>query len=188
MLGALHMRRRAAALAAIGALGTATPAAAATGDTAKARLALPIPASERLGQATAAKSGLPSTTVQPRSTPLPSRTYSPPTRGFPLPGSAQTQTPRPTPQANPLVPSRIGRTAPALSATSHRAGGSISREAIVAAALAALLALACLAWGVARAFALEPRWLVSLRHSMAEAGSRASATWAELADWARLGH
>ena len=35
--------------------------------------------------------------------------------------------------------------------------------------------------------AYEPRWVLSMRHSMDEAGMRASATFAELKDWARLG-
>jgi hypothetical protein len=57
----------------------------------------------------------------------------------------------------------------------------------VIAVLAALLVLACAAWALARRSAFEPRWLLSLRHAMAEAGFRASATWSEFADWARLG-
>jgi hypothetical protein len=35
--------------------------------------------------------------------------------------------------------------------------------------------------------AYEPRWVLSMRHSMGEAGMRASATFDELKDWARLG-
>jgi hypothetical protein len=53
--------------------------------------------------------------------------------------------------------------------------------------LAALIALGCLAWAAARMLALEPRWTLSLRHALVEAGFRASATWAEFADWLRLG-
>jgi hypothetical protein len=53
--------------------------------------------------------------------------------------------------------------------------------------IAALLLLACAAWAFARSRAYEPRWLVSMRHAMAEAGFRTSATWAEFTDWARLG-
>ena len=44
------------------------------------------------------------------------------------------------------------------------------REAVVLAAIAALLLLACAAWAFARSRAYEPHWLVSLRHAMAEAG------------------
>jgi hypothetical protein len=57
----------------------------------------------------------------------------------------------------------------------------------VIAALAALLVLGCAAWALARSKAFEPHWLLSLRHAMAEAGFRASETWSEFADWARLG-
>ncbi len=65
--------------------------------------------------------------------------------------------------------------------------GHVSTEAIVLAAIAALLLLACAAWAFARSRAYEPHWLVSMRHAMAEAGFRTSATWAEFTDWARLG-
>jgi len=63
----------------------------------------------------------------------------------------------------------------------------LSTAAIALAALGALLALICLAWALARARAYDPHWARSLRHSLAEGGFRASATWAEFSDWARLG-
>jgi hypothetical protein len=63
----------------------------------------------------------------------------------------------------------------------------LSTAGVVLVVLAALIALGCLAWAAARMLALEPRWTLSLRHALAEAGFRASATWAELADWMRLG-
>ena len=66
--------------------------------------------------------------------------------------------------------------------------GGLSAGGIVVAALAALVALLCLLWAIARMLAFEPRWGIALRHSVAEAGFRAAATWAELRDWARLGH
>ncbi|HWX44257.1 MAG TPA: hypothetical protein VNY52_02930 [Solirubrobacteraceae bacterium] len=70
-----------------------------------------------------------------------------------------------------------------------RAGSatSLSTGAIVAAALAVLLIVVCLAWGAARWWAYEPRWVVSLRHCLAEAGWRLAGTWDEFSDWARLG-
>jgi hypothetical protein len=64
---------------------------------------------------------------------------------------------------------------------------SLSTAAIAAVIVAAVLVLACIAWALARRRAFEPHWLLSLRHAMAEAGFRLSATWAEFADWARLG-
>ncbi len=65
--------------------------------------------------------------------------------------------------------------------------GKLSNAAIAAVAIAAIAIVCCLAWGIGRMTAFEPRWLQSLRHSIAEAGFRASATWAEFSDWARLG-
>jgi cytochrome b len=65
---------------------------------------------------------------------------------------------------------------------------TVSTGAIVVAVLAALLALGCLVWGLARLLAFEPRWALSMRHAIAEAGLRTSAAWSELTDWMRLGH
>ena len=48
--------------------------------------------------------------------------------------------------------------------------GKLSGAAIAAAVIAALIALGCLAWGIARVSAFEPRWTLSLRHAVAEAG------------------
>ena len=72
-----------------------------------------------------------------------------------------------------------------LAASTHTT--SFSTGAIAIAALAAVLVLGCVVWAIARRRALEPRWTISLRHAMAEAGFRASATWAEFTDWLRLG-
>jgi cytochrome b len=74
-----------------------------------------------------------------------------------------------------------------LAAATHHAART-STGAILLAVLAALLALGCLGWAIARFTSFEPRWARSMRHAMAEAGFRASATWAEFGDWARLGH
>jgi hypothetical protein len=63
----------------------------------------------------------------------------------------------------------------------------LSAWAIVAVVVAALLIVVCLAWGVARWFAYEPHWTVTLRHSLAEASWRLGGTWGEFADWLRLG-
>jgi hypothetical protein len=78
----------------------------------------------------------------------------------------------------------------AMSSTHHALAAHASRistGAVAIAVLAALLALACLAWGLARLFAFEPRWALNMRHAIAEAGARTSATCAELGDWLRLG-
>jgi hypothetical protein len=72
-----------------------------------------------------------------------------------------------------------------LAASGHTT--TLSTGAIVIAALAALLALGCVLWAISRRRAYEPQWLLSLRHAMTEAGFYASATWAEFADWVKLG-
>jgi hypothetical protein len=66
--------------------------------------------------------------------------------------------------------------------------GGLSNGALAAVALAAVVLVLCVVWGVARMLAFEPRWVQSLRHVAAEASFRASATWDEFSDWARLGH
>jgi hypothetical protein len=63
----------------------------------------------------------------------------------------------------------------------------LSTGGIVAVALAALLIVVCLVWGIARWWGCQPRWTLSLRHSLAEAGWRLSASWGEFSDWVRLG-
>jgi hypothetical protein len=75
----------------------------------------------------------------------------------------------------------------ARAAAAHSAGG-LSTGAIVIAAVAAVVVLCCLSWGLARRRAYEPEWWLVMRHAVAEAGFRASATWAEFTDWLRLGH
>jgi hypothetical protein len=74
-----------------------------------------------------------------------------------------------------------------LATASAHGATHVSHEAIALAAAGALVVLACLVWALARVVALEPRWTLSARHAIAEAGFRASATWAEFSDWVRLG-
>jgi len=66
-------------------------------------------------------------------------------------------------------------------------GGGLPAGAVVLIVVAAVLLLACAVWALAQARAWEPRWSLALRHAIAEAGFRASATWREFGDWARLG-
>ncbi|MGA9875615.1 MAG: hypothetical protein WBQ21_07390 [Solirubrobacteraceae bacterium] len=71
----------------------------------------------------------------------------------------------------------------------HKTKGTrLSAGALALVVFGALLVLGCLLWGLTRWLALEPRWTVSLMHSLREASYRASSTWAEFADWVRLGH
>jgi hypothetical protein len=114
---------------------------------------------------------------------------------------AATTTPAPATPATPTTPpasttTPAPATAPSAAApagtvkpTAARAHGSsrLSTAAIALAVLGGLIALGCVAWAIARMQAYEPRWAQSLRHALAEGGFRASATWAEFTDWARLG-
>ncbi len=103
----------------------------------------------------------------------PTTTYTPSTATTPTVGGLSTST---TPRA------------PAKATTGKGNGGGLSSAAIAIAALAALLLAACIAWALARRSVFEPHWLLSLRHSLSEAGFRVSATWSEFTDWMRLGH
>jgi hypothetical protein len=109
----------------------------------------------------------------------PTSTYVPPAGAAPATGAATTGT-------TPAATQRSG-TPNSSQARAHGAS-KLSTAAIVLAALAALLALGCAAWGIARLRAYEPHWARSARHAVAEAGFRVSATWAEFSDWIRLGH
>jgi len=55
------------------------------------------------------------------------------------------------------------------------------------AALLALMALGTIAYGVLRFTGWEPAWAPRARHAAAEAGWRASSTWAEFTDFVRFG-
>lgn len=119
---------------------------------------------------------------------------------FPTPASAKapptTATTSTAPSATSTAPPGSAAVKPLNSTTvfarahvrAHSHGSThVSTEAIALAAIAAVLLLACVAWAFARSRAYEPHWLVSMRHAMAEAGFRTSATWAEFTDWARIG-
>jgi hypothetical protein len=91
------------------------------------------------------------------------------------------------PAAPATTPAGQERVLSTLTLTRRSTGSSLSTGAILAAVAGGLLLLAVLTWGVFRWGAFEPHWLLTLRHSLAEAGFRLSATAAELGDWARLG-
>jgi hypothetical protein len=118
------------------------------------------------------------TTTAPRASPTPAQPVVP-TKIVPTTSTGLTHPPS-------YGGTLLGRGTKAATRTHHASKG-ISGAAIVIAALGALLLAACAAWALARRRAYEPHWWLSLQHSMAEAGFRSSATWAELRDWARLG-
>jgi cobalamin biosynthesis Mg chelatase CobN len=111
----------------------------------------------------------------------------PTTTYVPAPSLAGAAAKGTTTAAQPTTTLKSTSIAPARTRARAKPSSKLSTAAIVVAAIAALLALGCAAWGLARRRAFEPHWLLSLRHAMAEAGFRTSATWAEFADWARLG-
>ncbi len=152
----------------------------------------PVPASARVHPSTGGTAGVPFGTGK-ATTPagatatggvLPTATSTVPRTTATTPTFTAT-TPPPAATSTPFEATRAGTSKPA--AASKQGSSRISTPALLLAVLAALVALACAIWGVARMQAFEPRWTLSLRHTIAEAGFRASATWAEFSDWARLG-
>jgi hypothetical protein len=95
------------------------------------------------------------------------------------------------PPVPPATPTPAG--APTDNAIARAANGRAPADADAPApliglgVLAALAALAGLAYGLARWRAWEPGWALRARHAAGEASWRVSATWAEFADWLRLG-
>lgn len=154
----------------------------------------PVPASARAPStaAGAGAAGAAGAATTPTTTYAPSGGATAPSSSPPATASTATTPPAATAPATstPATPG-AQTTAPAQTSAARAKAGKgdrpLSTGAIVIAALAALLVLVCAAWALARSRAFEPHWLLSLRHAMAEAGFRASATWSEFADWARLG-
>jgi hypothetical protein len=130
-----------------------------------------------------------SASAAPAATPVgantPTTTYAP-SGGATAPGGGAAAASPPTATTTPAATTPAQATAPG-KAASRGGDRPLSTGAIVIAALAALLVLGCVGWAFARSRAFEPHWLITLRHSAAEAGFRVSATWSELLDWARLG-
>jgi hypothetical protein len=152
------------------ALAVPAPASAATASKSPSGTqTIPLPASAK------AQPGAAGGAVAPTSTHVPSAAATP------APGAATTGT-------TPAAPSTQRSGTPNSAQARGHGTGKLSTAAIVLAALAALLALGCAAWGIARLQAYEPHWARSARHAVAEAGVRVSATWAEFSDWIRLGH
>jgi len=194
---ALHDRRLSRALAAALALlvlastiawGVPSIARAATSASTPT---FPVPASAR-APSTAAGAGAAGAATTPTTTYAPSDGATASSSSPPATASTATTPPAATaPATSTPATSGAQTTAPAQTSAARAKAGKgdrpLSTGAIVIAGLAALLVLVCAAWALARSRAFEPHWLLSLRHAMAEAGFRASATWSEFADWARLG-
>lgn len=67
------------------------------------------------------------------------------------------------------------------------ASGDVPLPLVLLGVLALLVLLLALLWALARFLAYDPPWLQAGRHATGEAGWRVSASWAEFADWLRIG-
>jgi hypothetical protein len=141
---------------------------------------IPVPASAKAQPA--AKASTPATTTSA----TPTTTYIP-SGGTPPPSTTPTGAGTAARPATTTAPVKSTTSAHTLAHAHAKHSESLSTAANAIAVVAALLVLGCIGWALARRRAFEPHWMLSLRHSMAEAGFRASATWSEFADWSRLG-
>jgi hypothetical protein len=202
----LRQARIASIVAAMGVLGALLPTGAqAAGATTDKDLGITIPASATVHGATTAtpSASTPTTSVPasartPGTTPNSATTSTSAPTGAATPGTVAPPTTTPasaaTQTASTATSAQPTTTAPATGSTTvivaHKQKPSakgLSAGALALAILGALLVLGCIVWALGRWLALEPRWTISLTHSLREAAYRASETWAEFGDWARIG-
>jgi len=101
------------------------------------------------------------------------------------PAPSGQQAPQPAATSKPAPAIADGAVLAASKQRSSDAG--IPAPLVALAVIAVLMMLAALLYALARWWAWEPDWLVRARHAGAEAGWRASGSWAEFMDWLRLG-
>jgi len=102
--------------------------------------------------------------------------------------AAPAPTTTPAPAADPTADPAAADGAIAKSAASDESSDAGAPAVVILLAIVGgLLALGGLLYAAARWFAWDPAWARSGRHALAEAGWRASATWAEFTDWVRFG-
>ena len=100
--------------------------------------------------------------------------------------ASTTPVPAPTYTPNPAASDgSIGAAADAGATGNGDAGTPL--PLVLLAVLGALMLVAALAFGAARWWAWDPRWLQRSRHAGSEAGWRAGAAWEEFTDWLRIG-
>jgi hypothetical protein len=121
------------------------------------------------------------------SAPGPTATTGVPPGTTPAPAPAATggQAPQPAPTSSPAP--AIADNAVLAASKTRSSDAGIPAPLVALAVIGALMALAALLYALARWWAWEPRWLVRWRHAGAEAGWRASSSWAEFMDWVRMG-
>ena len=121
----------------------------------------------------------------------------------PAPGAGAATAPAPPSDAPAAAPTTTPAPAPEVVAAPAASDGSVESVAgrkasattaddaplplVLLAVLASLALLLGLIWSLGRFLAFDPPWLAAGRHATAEAGWRASASWAEFTDWVRLG-
>lgn len=196
---ATNFRRPLAAVYALVALAALAPTGATAASSTvheKPPLGISVPASAQVGgttgpTTTAPASGAQPGTVAPGATPTSTTsttsvptTTTPPTATAPTATAPATTTPTTTAPAGTVLGTPT--TVVGIARKPAPAKG-LSTGALALAILGALLALGCAVWVVGRWLALEPRWTVSMMHSLREASFHASTTWAEFSDWARIG-
>jgi hypothetical protein len=98
---------------------------------------------------------------------------------------ASAPAPQPAPTSKPAP--AVADNAILAASKSRSSDAGIPAPLVALAVIGALMAVAALLYALARWWAWEPRWLVRWRHAGAEAGWRASGSWAEFMDWVRLG-
>ncbi len=203
----LRQVRTALIVAAACALTALAPAGAqAAGATTDKALGITIPASAKVHIATTSTpsastptTSVPASATTPGTTPTAATTSTSAPTGAAQPGTVAPPTNTPagaaTQTASTATSAPPATTTPATGSTTvivaHKQKPSakgLSAGALALAILGALLVLGCIVWALGRWLALEPRWAISLTHSLREASYRASETWAEFSDWARLGH
>jgi hypothetical protein len=126
-------------------------------------------------------------TSTPAATPpaQPTATTGVPPGTTPAAPTAGAQAPQPAPASQPAP--AVADNAVLAASKSRSSDAGIPAPLVALAIIGALMALAALLYGLARWWAWEPHWLVRWRHAGAEAGWRASGSWAEFMDWVRLG-
>ena len=130
----------------------------------------------------------PATGTAPPPPPAAGATGTPGATATPAPGTTAAAQPPPTPGSAPTAsPDVAARDAIGIAARATDPSNDAPFPLIALAVLAGLLALGALAFGLVRWRAWEPAWADRFRHAAGEAGWRASSTWAEFADFVRLG-
>ena len=186
--------RPASIAAAVCALAALLPAGvSAAGVRTDKALGITIPASARVHATTTSVPPSTTSTLATTSTSAPTGAVQPGTVAPPTttPAGAATPTASTATSAAPTTTTPASTSSSTTVIVAHKPKPSakgLSAGALALAILGALLVLGCIVWALGRWLALEPRWTISLTHSLREAAYRASETWAEFSDWARLGH